>query len=528
MTTDTIPMQQLSRADFASDQNVRWCPGCGDYAVLAQIQKLMPTLGIPRENFAFISGIGCSSRFPYYMETYGMHSIHGRAPTLATGLAIANPELSIWVITGDGDGLSIGGNHLLHALRRNVNLNIILFNNRIYGLTKGQYSPTSRLGAKTKSSPMGTIEHPINPIGIALAAEASFVARSLDAHTQHLGEVLQQAAAHRGSSFVEVYQNCVIFNPTEWEGLDDRRTRDDNILYLEDGRPMVFGKNRDRGIRLNGFTPEIVSLGDGVSESDLVVHDANSVELGYILSNMQYPTPMGIFRRVEDRPTYTDGLMEQIATARAKRGPGDLDALYRAADLWTVVPPSPDEPIEAHISGRVPHELDDEYIDVLTGQGEPTDRGPVSYGQAGTSLSMPGSGNGLRDRLVEDNVSALGTHAPVEVEAGASLAKAIRRMTSHQIGCVLVTDEADRLVGIFTERDVLMRVAGLVEDLTAVRVGDYMTPTPVAVHADLPIAHALHLMAVHGFRHLPLVDDDNRPVGIISFRDVVHYLHNGS
>ena len=528
MTTATIPLQPverpvLSRADFASDQTVRWCPGCGDYAILATVQKVLPDLGIPRENIVFISGIGCSSRFPYYMNTYGIHSIHGRAPTLATGLAITNPELSIWVITGDGDGLSIGGNHLLHALRRNVNLNIILFNNRIYGLTKGQYSPTSRLGAKTKSSPMGTIEHPINPIGIALAAEASFVARSLDAHTQHLGEVLRQAAAHKGSSFVEVYQNCVIFNPTEWEGLDDRRTRDDNILYLQDGQPMIFGKNRDRGIRLNGFTPEVVTLGDGVSESDLVVHDANSVELGYILSNMEYPTPMGVFRQMVDRPTYTDGLMEQIATARAKRGPGNLDELYRAADLWTVVPLSPDEPIEAHISGRVPHELDDEYTDVITGQGKEADDS-TSYGRAGTDLDI----DGLKDRLIEEHVAALGTHAPVEVEAGASLAKAIRQMTSHRIGCVLVTDETDRLVGIFTERDVLMRVAGLVDDLSAVPVNAYMTPNPVAVQADLPIAHALHLMAVHGFRHLPLVDEDNRPVGVISFRDVVHYLHSTS
>jgi CBS domain-containing protein len=338
-----------------------------------------------------------------------------------------------------------------------------------------------------------------------------------------MGQVLQQAAAHRGSSFVEVYQNCVIFNPTEWDGLDDRRTRDDNILYLEDGRPMIFGKNHDRGIRLNGFTPEIVMLGDGVSEADLVVHDANSTELGYILSSLEYPTPMGVFRQVEDRPTYTEGLMEQIATAQAKRGMGNLDALYRAADLWTVVPQDPTEPIEAHISGRVGGEMDDEYTDVLTGQGKAADDS-TSYGRAGTNLDI----DGLKDRLTEVNVAALGTHAPVEVDVHTSLAKAIRQMTGHKIGCVLVTDETDRLVGIFTERDVLMRVAGLVDDLAAANVGAYMTADPVAVHADLPIAHALHLMALHGFRHLPLVDDDRRPVGIISFRDVVHYLHNGA
>jgi len=513
MTTATIPIQQptLGRQDFVSDQTVRWCPGCGDYAILAAVQKVLPDLGIPRENIVFISGIGCSSRFPYYMNTYGIHSIHGRAPTLATGLAIANPELSVWVITGDGDGLSIGGNHLLHALRRNVNLNIILFNNRIYGLTKGQYSPTSRLGAKTKSSPMGTIEHPINPIALALAAEASFVARSLDAHTPHLTEVLHQAASHHGASFVEVYQNCVIFNPTEWEGLDDRRTRDDNILYLEDGKPMIFGKNRDRGIRLNGFTPEIVMLGDGVGEADLVVHDASSDELGYILSSMEYPTPMGVFRRIEGRATYTDSLMSQIQEAQARRGTGNLDELYRAADLWTVVPQEPTEPIEAHISGRMPVGLDEEYIDELSAEAAPLPLQPT-----------------MRDMLTDSTVGALGAHAPVEVDVQTSLAKAIRQMNSHNIGCVLVTDETDRLVGIFTERDVLMRVAGLVDDLSAASVGGYMTPEPVAVRADLPIAHALHLMAVHGFRHLPLVDDAQRPIGVISFRDVVHFLHNGS
>ena len=505
MTTDTIPMPTLTRQDFASDQTVRWCPGCGDYAILATIQKVLPDLGIPRENIVFISGIGCSSRFPYYMNTYGIHSIHGRAPTLATGLAITNPELSVWVITGDGDGLSIGGNHMLHVLRRNVNLNIILFNNRIYGLTKGQYSPTSRLGAKTKSSPMGTLEHPINPISLALAAEATFVARSIDAHPQHMGEVLRQAASHHGSSFVEIYQNCVIFNPTEWEGLDDRRTRDDNILYLEHGKPMVFGKNHDRGIRLNGFAPEVVTLGDGITEADLVVHDADSTELGYILSNMEYPTPMGVFRNVT-HPTYTDGLMAQIAEAQVKRGKGNLDDLYRSADLWTVVPQEPDEPIQHHISDRIADELDDEYVDRLA---------------FGEEASAP---TDIRDRLAEDTVETLAARAPVEVDAHTSLAKAIRQMNSHNIGCVMVTDESDTLIGIFTERDVLMRVVGVVDDTTTATVGQYMTPNPVAVRAGLPIAHALHLMSVYNFRHLPLVDDNKRPIGIISFRDVVRHL----
>lgn len=337
MTTATIPLE-LTRKDFVSDQTVRWCPGCGDYSILAQIQKTLPDIGYKKEDIVFISGIGCSSRFPYYMDTYGIHSIHGRAPTLASGLAITNPDLSVWVITGDGDGLSIGGNHFIHAMRRNINLNVILFNNRIYGLTKGQYSPTSRTGFKTKSSPMGTIEQPINPISLALAAGATFVSRSLDAHTTHLGETFAKAAAHIGTSFVEVYQNCVIFNPNEWGPLQDRRNRDDHIIYLEHGQPMVFGKDNDKGIRLDGFKPEVVELGSGVTEADLIVHDKTSKQLAYTLSSIEYPdfpAFMGVLYE-EEKPTYTEGLMNQIETARAAKGMGDLNALYRSADVWTV------------------------------------------------------------------------------------------------------------------------------------------------------------------------------------------------
>ena len=240
MTETTAVEEQLTRKDFVSDQDVRWCPGCGDYAILAQMQKILPDVGIPREKIVFVSGIGCSSRFPYYMNTYGLHSIHGRAPTIATGLKSVNPELSVWVVTGDGDGLSIGGNHLLHCLRRNVDLKIILFNNRIYGLTKGQYSPTSLPGHRTKSTPLGSIDYPLNPISVAIAAEATFVARTQDTNTKHLAEVLKRASAHRGTAFVEVYQNCVVFNPTAWDHTTDPDVRDDNILYLEEGKPLVF------------------------------------------------------------------------------------------------------------------------------------------------------------------------------------------------------------------------------------------------------------------------------------------------
>lgn len=498
---------KLTRKDFVSDQTVRWCPGCGDYAILAQMQKVMPDIGVPKEKIVFVSGIGCSSRFPYYMDTYGIHSIHGRAPTLATGLAVANPDLSIWVITGDGDGLSIGGNHLMHAMRRNVNLNIVLFNNRIYGLTKGQYSPTSRTGKVTKSSPMGSIEAPLNPIALALASDATFIARSIDAHTQHLEETLRRTAEHPGVSFLEVYQNCVIFNPTEWDGLDDRRVRDENILYLEHGMPMIFGKDRDKGIRLNGFTPEVVELGNGIDESDLLVHDATSTQLAYILASMEYPefpAPMGVIRDVR-RIDYAQGLVDQVAEAQAQKGAGDLNALYRASDLWTV---TEQESNQADMVGDLSAELDEEYVE--------------AFDPEATQIVTA-----VQDRLTASTIADLNPAIPITISIESSLERATRQMNAHNIGGLLVTDAEDKLVGIFTERDVLMKVAGLVEDLSAETVADYMTADPYTISAEHPIAYALHLMSVHGFRHLPLVDADGHPSGIISFRDVVGFLNEG-
>ncbi len=500
--TQTIPVE-LTRKDFVSDQTVRWCPGCGDYAILATLQKVLPDIGVPKENIVFISGIGCSSRFPYYMNTYGIHSIHGRAPTLATGLAITNPELSVWVVTGDGDGLSIGGNHLIHAIRRNVNLNIILFNNRIYGLTKGQYSPTSRQGKKTKSSPMGSIEQPINPLALAMASEGTFIARTIDAHPQHLAETFHAAAAHKGTSFIEVYQNCVIFNPTEWKGLDDRKTRDDNIIYLEHGKPMVFGKNLDKGIILNGFTPEVVELGNDYEEGDLLVHDETSPQLAFILSSLEwpeFPVPMGVIRSV-NKMTYTEGLMGQVKAAQEAKGKGDLKALYLSEDTWIV---TEKESVKSEMSGEMDSSMDEEYMQSLDPE------------QARTTP--------MQDRLTEDAILVLEPKAPITIDASATLAKAVRRMKAHKIGCLLVTDDDDKLIGIFTERDILMRVAGLVDDLSTAIVSDYMTPDPIALTADLPIAQALHDMSLHGFRHVPLVDEAYRPDGIISFRDVIDYL----
>lgn len=330
----------LTRKDFVSDQEVRWCPGCGDYSILAQMQKSMPDLGIPRENIVFVSGIGCSSRFPYYMNTYGFHSIHGRATAVATGIKCARPDLCVWVVTGDGDGLSIGGNHMLHVLRRNIDLKIVLFNNRIYGLTKGQLSPTSEIGKVTKSTPFGSIERPINPVSFALAAEASFVARSIDTETAHLQEVIRRAAAHKGAAFIEVFQNCNIFNDGAFAPLTDKATRDDRVIALEHGKPMIFGKNRDKGIRLNGFNPEIVKLGNGIKESDLLVHD-DSLEdssLAYLLSHHNrpdFPVPIGVFRDVR-MPSYDELLSQQIDRAVEKKGAGSLRDLIYSGQQWEV------------------------------------------------------------------------------------------------------------------------------------------------------------------------------------------------
>lgn len=330
----------LTAKDFESDQAIRWCPGCGDYAILAQMKKVLPQLGVPREKIAFISGIGCSSRFPYYMNTYGIHSIHGRAPAFATGLKSVRPDLQVWVITGDGDGLSIGGNHLMHAIRRNVDINVLLFNNRIYGLTKGQYSPTSPLDKVTKSTPMGSIDNPLHPLSIAIGCEATFVARSIDTNIKHLGMVLRRAAEHRGTAFVEIYQNCNIFNDGAWEYAKNRETKFDTTVELEHGKPLIFGKDRDKGIRLNGLEPEVVELGKGITEDDLLFHDERASEpsLAYLLSRMrqpEFPEPIGVFRAI-DAPKYDEQVNAQVESSREQKGPGDLNALFHSGDTWEV------------------------------------------------------------------------------------------------------------------------------------------------------------------------------------------------
>lgn len=325
----------LTRKDFASDQDVRWCPGCGDYAILAQMQKMLPELGLPKEDIVFISGIGCSSRFPYYMDTYGIHSIHGRAPTLASGLKLANPNLKVFVITGDGDALSIGGNHLLHVLRRNIDVTVVLFNNRIYGLTKGQYSPTSLTGTVTKSSPLGSIEQPLNPLSVALAAEATFVARSIDVETKHLQETLYQAAQHKGAAFVEVLQNCNIFNDGAWHHVTQKENKH-HLLHLEAGKPLKFGLEMEKQLAVKGLGLTVVEN----SDKDELIFDPSepSGAMAYALSRMTYPefpVPIGVFRQVK-KTTYGEGMADQIERAKAKKGEGELLDLYLDSDIWKV------------------------------------------------------------------------------------------------------------------------------------------------------------------------------------------------
>jgi 2-oxoglutarate ferredoxin oxidoreductase subunit beta len=324
--------------DYKSDQEVRWCPGCGDYVVLNAVQSFLPSLGLKRENIVFVSGIGCSSRFPYYMNTYGMHSIHGRAPAIATGLAVARPDLSVWVVTGDGDALSIGGNHLIHTLRRNVNLKILLFNNRIYGLTKGQYSPTSEAGKITKSTPAGSLDHPFNPVSLALGAEASFVGRAIDSDRKGLTEVLRQAAEHRGSALVEIYQNCPIFNDGAFDVLKDADEAEKRIIPLDDGKPITFGAGGEFAVVREGFGLRVAPTSE-VSASDVVVHDASDEHLAFALSRLSTQdlshTVTGVFRRAT-RTTYDDGARAQVEEAKAAKQ-ADLAALLHGRDTWTVV-----------------------------------------------------------------------------------------------------------------------------------------------------------------------------------------------
>ena len=341
--TNNLPVtEKLTSKNFAPDQDVKWCPGCGDYSILKQTQTIFPDLGVNKEDFVFISGIGCSSRFTYYMDTYGMHSIHGRATAIASGLKASRPELSVWVVTGDGDALSIGGNHFIHILRKNFDINLLMFNNQIYGLTKGQYSPTSEIGKITKSTPYGSVEQPFNPAELALGARGTFVARTLDRDTKHMQAVLKQAYYHKGTSFVEIYQNCPVFNDAAFFLFSDKETKKDNAIFVEHGKPLVFGANDDKGIKLDGYKPLVVNLNDsGVSVNDLWVHDekdrikANMIAGFQDDPNEHLPRPFGVFYAV-DHSTYEDNMSEQINRIIEKKGKPSLNKILSGTKTWEI------------------------------------------------------------------------------------------------------------------------------------------------------------------------------------------------
>jgi 2-oxoglutarate ferredoxin oxidoreductase subunit beta len=340
-----VPARALTRQDFSSDQDVRWCPGCGDYAILATIQRTMPELGILPENMVWVSGIGCSSRFPYYMKTYGFHTIHGRAPAIATGIKVANPDLMVWMVTGDGDGLSIGGNHLMHILRRNVNVKILMFNNRIYGLTKGQYSPTSETGKVTKSTPFGSTDNPVDPVVFALGSNAGFVARTIDVDAKHLASVVHRAAVHNGTTFVEIYQNCNVFNDGAFEHFREREAREHNTIVVEHGKPLRFGQGNAKGLRLNPrtFSLEVVNVKiegaeEGVDESELLIHDETNVTLAFMLARMdaaEFPVALGVLF-AKPSESYDQRVAAQNQAAIASHGRGDLRKLLFSGETWTV------------------------------------------------------------------------------------------------------------------------------------------------------------------------------------------------
>ena len=496
----SVDLPVLTAKDFASDQEIRWCPRCGDYSILAQMKKVVPTLGIPKEKFVFVSGIGCSSRFPYYMDTYGFHSIHGRAPAIATGIKVSRPDLSVWVITGDGDALSIGGNHLLHAIRRNMDLKIILFNNQIYGLTKGQYSPTSPVGQRTKSTPLGSIDQPLSPLSVAIGSEATFVARSVDVDIKHLTMVLERAAQHKGTAFVEVYQDCNVFNSGAFFYASKKGEKEDNTVYLEHGKPLIFGRNRDKGIRVNeGNRPEVVDLSN-VSEDDLLFHDEKSDQpsLAFLLARMrhpEFPEPLGIFRAV-DRPVYDEQVALQVDSAIDSQGEGDLDALFNSGDTWMVgdgedsSPAAESEPIE-----EVTFDPLKKYDDV---------------------------GTELEEAISSQGVGALHPKPPQTIDATTTVRDAIHTLVNRRIGCLLIEDEG-RLSGIFTERDVLNKVATNTASMDC-PISKVMTHAPATITNADSIGYALHTMDLGGYRHLPVVDDDGRPTGVISVRDIQRYL----
>ena len=503
--------EYLTRKDFVSSSEVRWCPGCGDYAVLNAVQNVLPQLGVPKEKIVFVSGIGCSSRFPYYMDTYGFHSIHGRAPTIATGVKVANPELSVWVITGDGDGLSIGGNHLVHALRRNLDLNIILLNNRIYGLTKGQYSPTSVKGQITKTSPYGVIEEPLNPLRIALASEATFIGRAVDADPKHIAEVLKSGAEHKGTAFVEILQSCVIFNKKAWAEISDRSTREDRLLYLEQGKPLVFGEKRNKGIVLRGTEPVVVTVGEqGITKKDLVKHDMYREDPVYasMLAEMDYPDfplPVGIFHAVK-KPVYEVELEAQIKEVTALKGRRNLQALLRGSEYWTVSNNGQSIKRSSGISSLANDESQvmDEQIHALLKSTDPltaslkTTVGKIFYDY-----------DYQRSKML----------SPRE-----SIASAIAHFKADRIECILVGD-AKKLYGMLSERDIIQNVVLTSVDRDRMPLSSIMRPVYEIMDESNSIGDVINILSISGHRHVPIRLKAGG-FGLVTIRQILRFIHD--
>ncbi len=513
--------KSLTAKDYAAPIDVRWCPGCGDYAILNAMQKTFAELEIPQEKVVFVSGIGCSSRFPYYMNTYGFHTIHGRAPTFATGIKMANPDLSVWLVTGDGDGLSIGGNHLLHLLRRNVDVNVLLFNNRIYGLTKGQYSPTSEFGKVTKTTPLGSIDYPINPLCFALAAEASFVARTMDTNPKHMIEVFKAAASHRGVAFIEIFQNCVIFNDGTFEGISGREVRDDRLVMLEDGKSLIFGKEKKKGIRLNGLKPEIVTIGEnGVSENDILIHHQQEKDptYAYLLTQMIYPdfpTPMGIFRKVENRSTYEDLLQNQIKEAREKKGKSRLQDVLNGMGYWEITVEDKEEKFSHSILDDAIHRfIVADELDIMSEQKKEEKK--LESNPLLAVLRNP----------IRKAFEATVKNEDIFLTENDSIAKGIAKLKKQNIDCLVIRDvKNEKVVGLLSERDVLFKVALKSIDRENTPIKTIMTSTVETIKDSNSIGMAINKLSLGGMRHLPIVTKEGK-VGMISIKDFLAYIHD--
>ncbi len=509
----------LKRGDFASDQDVRWCPGCGDYTVLFGVHNTLAKLGRPPHENVFISGIGCSSRFPYYMATYGFHTIHGRAATIASGVKSANPDLAVWMITGDGDGMSIGANHLMHAMRRNIDINILLINNKIYGLTKGQYSPCSEQGKVTKTSPLGSIEQPVNPLCFAMAARATFVARTHDGDAKHMQAMLERAAKHKGVSFVEIYQNCKIFNDGIHASINAREVRGERLVYIEHGKPLVFGNTKNKCIKMTGLDPEVVEFDPeaGPPADALIMNEKHDTEsLAYALTQMDYPdypVPMGVLRDV-DRPTYDSRLHEQVAEAKEKLGEGDLTKLFRrGAETWVIeAPKAKGETVSGHLEsvdandmevGEEKESYEQDIEDSLT-KAEPSE------------LERILTGSQLKDVKAQADT--------VFVKRNDNVASVLEKMRGgDHLKTVLVEGDKGAIAGIITERDLLLRLPDGV-DIKNVVVAQLMTPNPECLKGTDSIACGLNFMGSRGYRRVPVIHD--KAIKVLSADDLLDFIRD--